>query len=197
MVVEDLGARSARPGIPHAPEIVGRRDADDPVTAQPRDAPPQIGRLVVLGIHRDQQLILRQPEIAGQQRPGMLDRQRLEVVAEREIPQHLEERMVPRRVADIVQIVVLAARPHAFLRRRRPAIRPLLRPGEHVLELHHPAVGEQQRRVVPRHQRRGRHRGMPIAGEVIEEGRADVVAAGHDGRQYRRQRSWARGAAGG
>ena len=47
----------------------------------------------------------------------MLDRLFLEIVAEAEIPQHLEEGMVAGGVADIVQVVVLAAGADAFLRR--------------------------------------------------------------------------------
>ena len=80
----------------------------------------------------------------------MLDRLLLEVIAEAEISEHFEERVMPRRVADIVQIVVLAPGADAFLRRRRPVVRPPLLPGEHVLELNHAAIGEQQRRVVAR-----------------------------------------------
>ncbi len=45
------------------------------------------------------------------------DRVFLEIVAEGEIPQHLEEGVVARGVADIVEIVVLAAGADAFLRR--------------------------------------------------------------------------------
>ena len=45
----------------------------------------------------------------------MGDRLFLEIVAEAEIPQHLEERMVPGGVADIVEIVVLATGADAFL----------------------------------------------------------------------------------
>jgi penicillin-binding protein 1A len=48
----------------------------------------------------------------------MLDRLFLEVIAEGEIPQHLEEGVVARGVADIVQVVVLAAGAHALLRGR-------------------------------------------------------------------------------
>jgi hypothetical protein len=40
----------------------------------------------------------------------------LEIVAEREVAQHLEEGVVARRVADVFQVVVLAAGAHAFLR---------------------------------------------------------------------------------
>ena len=59
---------------------------------------------------------------------------------------------MPRGIADIVQVVMLAAGPHAFLRRGRPRIRPLLLPGKHILELHHAGIGEQQAGVVARHQ---------------------------------------------
>src|SRR5205085_5631895 len=61
----------------------------------------------------------------------------LEVIAERKIPEHLEERVVARRLADLVEIVVLAAGAHALLRRRRALVRALLDAGEHVLELVH------------------------------------------------------------
>ena len=39
----------------------------------------------------------------------MCIRDRLEVVAEAEVAQHLEERVVPRRVTDVLEVVVLAA----------------------------------------------------------------------------------------
>ena len=44
----------------------------------------------------------------------MGDRLFLEIIAEREIAEHLEEGVVPRGIADIVEIVVLAARADAF-----------------------------------------------------------------------------------
>ena len=84
-----------------------------------------------------------------------------------------------RGVADVVEVVVLAAGAHAFLRRGGTDIWPMLLPGEHVLELHHAGIGEHQCRIVARHQRRAVDHLMPVAGEVIEEGGADVVAAGH------------------
>jgi hypothetical protein len=48
--------------------------------------------------------------------------------------------------------------------------------GEHVLELHHAGVGEQQRRVVARHQRAGRHDGVTLGSEEVEEALADGAA---------------------
>ena len=58
-----------------------------------------------------------------QQLPRPRDRVRLEVVAEREVAEHLEERVVARRLADLVEVVVLAAGADALLRRRRALVR--------------------------------------------------------------------------
>ena len=87
-------------------------------SGQARDLLPQIEGLIVVDIDGDHQLVLRQPEFLGDQIPGELDRALLEIVAEREIAEHLEEGVVARRVADIVEVVVLAAGAHAFLRGR-------------------------------------------------------------------------------
>src|SRR3546814_8603090 len=103
----------------------------------------------------------------------------LERIAEGEVAEHHEEGLLARGIADILEVVVLAARAHAFLRRRRPAVGPLLGAGEDVLELHHAGVGEHQGRIVARHQRRGRHHGVAVPGEVVEEGAADVVDGLH------------------
>jgi len=51
----------------------------------------------------------------GQQVPRQLDGVVLEVVAEREVAEHLEEGVMPQRGSDVVEIVVLAADPHALL----------------------------------------------------------------------------------
>ena len=91
-------------------------DADDPLVRQAGDLLPDRGGVVVLGEHGDQQAGLGEAEILGQQVPGVGDGAFLEVVAETEIAQHLEERVVAGGVADIVQVVVLAAGADAFLR---------------------------------------------------------------------------------
>ena len=90
----------------------------------------------------------------------MVDRLVLEIVAEGEIPEHFEEGVVARGVADIVEVVVLAAGADAFLAAGRGRIGPRLEAGEDVLERHHAGVDEHQRRVVVRHQRRRRHARM-------------------------------------
>ena len=145
------------PVSPICPEIVRGRDADDAIVGEARDLLPEAGRLVVGVIDGDEQLVLRQPELLGDQVPGELDRALLEIVAEREIAEHLEKGEMARGVADIVEVVVLAAGAHAFLRGGGALIGPLLDAGEDVLELHHAGIGEHQGRVVARHQRRRRH----------------------------------------
>ena len=84
---------------------------------QAGDLLPEIEGLVVVDIDGDQQLLGRHAEFLGDQLPGQLDGAFLEVIAEREIAEHLEEGVVARGVADIVEVVVLAAGAHAFLRR--------------------------------------------------------------------------------
>ncbi len=179
VVIENLGARAARPGRPHAPEVIIAGDADDPAVRQTRDLFPDISGLVIGVIDRDQQLILVQPEILGQQLPGKGNRLILEVVAKAEVPQHFKERMVPCGIAHVVQIVVLAACADAFLRRCRPFVIARLHPGEQVLELHHARVGEHQRRIIARNQRAAVHLAVTIAFKEIKIGRADVVQARH------------------
>ncbi len=175
VVVEDLRARAARPGLAHRPEIVGGIDAHDALVGQAGDLLPQRPRLVVAGEDGGDQPLAWQLEFLGDQIPGELDGAVLEIVAEREIAQHLEEGVVARGVADVLEVVVLAAGAHAFLRRGRGRIGSLLEAGEDVLELDHAGVGEQQRRIVARHQRRRRHDLVSGAPEIVEEMGANVV----------------------
>jgi hypothetical protein len=153
VVVEDLRAGAAGSGVPHAPEIVGGRNAHDTLVRQAGDLLPKSVRLLVLGKDGDEKPFRRQPELTSDQRPGVVDRALLEVVSEREVAEHLEKGVVPRRVADIVEVVVLAPRADGLLRRGSPRIGPLLDAREDVLELHHARIGEHQRGVVARHQR--------------------------------------------
>src|SRR5258708_28049340 len=103
----------------------------------------------------DSQVIWSEPEFPGRELPREQNGVALEVVAEGEVPQHLKERIVPRGVTDLLEVVMLSARPNAFLRRRCPTRteRWRLESKKHLLELHHAGVREQQRRIVFRHQR--------------------------------------------
>ena len=180
--VMHLGAPPARPGLAHRPEIVLAQLAD-PVRRQV-PAPDLVGLLVARDalaslVHRRVEALGRQLPDIGQQRPGEGHRVGLEVVAEREIAQHLEERVVARRRSDVLQVVVLPAHAHALLRGRRPLVIPLLTAQEQVLELVHPGVGEQQRRVVGRDEGRAGDDLVALAREEVEERGADLVR-GHN-----------------
>ena len=85
-----------------------------------------------------------------------------------------------RGVADIVEVVVLAAGADAFLRRRGPDIGTLLDAGEDILELHHAGVGEHERRIVARHERARRNDRVSGLAEELEEVRSNVVDAAHE-----------------
>ena len=199
MVVENLGARPARARVAHGPEIVRAGDADDPRFRKSGDLLPEIESLVVIDIDGRRKPILRQAERFRDELPGQLDRHILEVITEREISEHLEEGVVTRGVTDVVEVVVLAACTHAFLRGHRPLVRTLLYAREHVLELDHARVREHERRVVPRNERRRRHRLVTVPREIVDEGRPDFVDAAHvqsnsaaraAGRPERRTAAW-------
>ncbi len=181
VIVKDLRARSARAGIAHGPEIVAAGNAQNLLLRQTGNLLPEIEGFVVVDIDGRQQLLGRDAEFLGDQPPGELDGAFLEVIAEREIAEHLKKGVMPRGVADIVEVVVLAAGAHAFLRRDRARIGTLFEAGEDILELHHAGIGEHQGRIVTRHERRGRHDFVPLVGEKLEESRADIVDACHGG----------------
>ena len=175
----DLAARPARPGLGHPPEVVvvavvdiaPRRHAlgRDPDLVAP-DAP---GDLVVL-VGRHRQPIGRDAEVAGQEVPGEVDRLALEVVAEAPVPEHLEQRVMARRPADLLEVVVLAGDPQAPLVVDGPRVRPRLRAGQDLLELDHPRVREQQGLVARRHEPRAGHVGMAALLEELDEAASDL-----------------------
>src|SRR5699024_6809129 len=105
-----------------------------------------------------------------QQRPRALDGPFLEVVAEREVTGHLEERVVSGGLADLVDV----AGAHTFLDTGGTWVggRDLVE--EVRFELHHPGVDEQQVRIVE-NQRCAGYLGVPGACEVLQESAVDLV----------------------
>ena len=153
VIVEDFRAWPAGSGLAHGPEIIGTRYADDARIGQSGDLLPQGPGFVIAVIDGDHQAVLGQTQLVGQKAPGERDGALLEIIAEGEISQHLEEGVMARGVADILQIVVLAAGAHAFLGSRRARVIPGFGADEDVLELDHSGIGEQQCRIVVGHQR--------------------------------------------
>src|SRR2546425_1118343 len=117
-------------------------------------------------------------QVLGEKLPRELDRVGLEVVAEGEVAEHLEERVMPRRAADVLEIVVLATRAHTLLAGGGTRVIPSLLAEEHALELHHARVGEEQGLVADGHERRRRRARVPVPLEILEECLTDL-GAGH------------------
>ena len=175
-IVMDLRARSARTGLAHLPEIVLFVEAEDAVLGHAGDFLPQLFGVVVFAEDGDVELVLGQAVILGDQVPGELDGFGFEIVAEGEIAQHLEEGVVAAGVADVLEVVMLAAGADAFLRGGGARIVALFEPEEDVLELVHAGVGEQQRGVVRGHQRRAAHDAMAAGVKEVEKALTDFVA---------------------
>ena len=72
----------------------------------------------------------------------MLDRFALEIITKTKITQHLKKSMMACRVADIIEIVMLASRPNTPLRGDRPVIRSFIMTEKYIFELHHPCIGK-------------------------------------------------------
>ena len=173
-VEEDLRARAAGTRDAHRPVVLLRAELDDPLARQPGDPRPELDGLVVADQHGGVQPVPVQPVAAlgyrlGDQVPGELDRAFLEVVAEGEVAAHLEERGVPRRLADVLDVGGADALLHA-----RGAVEGRCLLAEEVgLERHHAGVDEQQVGVVGEG-RCGGHHGVSGGLEVREESAADL-----------------------
>ena len=81
MIEENFGARAARASIAHGPEIIAGRDTDDLVIGQARDLLPECGRVFILRIDRNQQLLCRKAIFLSDQIPCELDRLVFEIIA--------------------------------------------------------------------------------------------------------------------
>ncbi len=154
LVPEDLRTWPTRTDVAHLPVVV----LVEALNALGRNADmvfPDLGSLVVAEMDGDPQSVLVEPEDIGDEFPCPRTRLMLEVVTETEVPHHFEEREMPFRAADLVEVVVLATGSHTLLNGDGALVVGGLLAGEIGLERHHPRHGEQQRRIV-RNQRRRR-----------------------------------------
>src|SRR5690606_6939408 len=144
MIKEDLGAWPAGAGIAHGPEVVGCvrctlvvADTHHALGWHADFLGPDVVGLIITGVDRDPELLLGQvqPLFGGQKLPRIGDGVALEIVAETEVTEHLEEGVVACGVADVFQIVVLAAGAHTFLAGGGAGISTLFQTQEAILEL--------------------------------------------------------------
>ena len=144
----DLAARAARTGLARLPEVLLVAEALDALHRDADHVVPDLLGLVVGLVDSDPQPVAVHPPRLGDELPAGRDDELLEVVAEAEVAEHLEEDEVALRAPDIVEVVVLAAGADALLRADGPLVRRALVAEEVRLERDHPGDVEQQRRVV-------------------------------------------------
>ena len=162
------------PGVAHLPEVV--------LVAQPLDAlhrhadllVPDGLRLVVAVVHRDPQAVAVEPERLGRQLPAPRNDLALEVVAEAEVAEHLEEHEVPLGSTDVVEVVVLASGTGALLAADGALVGRYLVADEVRLEGNHAGHREQHGRIVGDQACRRHHR-VSSCREEIQEGVAQLV----------------------
>ena len=180
-IPEDLRTRAARTGVAHTPEVVVA-EALNPFHRHADGLVPDGLGFIVTVVHRDPKAFRIESEHIGVELPRKRDRFSLEVVTEAEVPQHLEEAEVAIRSADVVQVVVLATRPHTLLARGRTRVRRRLLTVEVRDERQHSGDGEQDTLVV-RDQTRARHDRMTALREVLKKGASKLVSGlGNHGR---------------
>ena len=146
-VVMDLGVRTTRSGRASGPEVVVVAKTPDPRFGNPRLL-PDFETLVVVVVDARPEPLLVKVQLLGQELVGVGNRLLLEVVAEGEIPQHLEEGQMVTVLADDIDIdgtknLLTSGCP----REGRLSL------AEKVgLERDHPRTGEQQGRIAERDQ---------------------------------------------
>ena len=166
---EDLAVRSARADVAAEPVVVLLGVAIDALLGH-ADRAPEVVRLVVRLEDRDPERVARQLEMLGEQLPGEADRPLLEVVADAEVAQHLEERQVAV-VADGIDI----RRPEALLNGGHARSGRLGQAHEVGLERHHAGACEEKRRVAVGHQRRARDVQVAVLHVELDEGLANLI----------------------
>lgn len=80
------------------------------------------------------------------------------------------------READVLKIVVLAARAHTFLASGGTAVIALFEAEENVLKLIHPGIREEQRGIIRRDKRTAAHNAVPALFEKPQKHLSDFVA---------------------
>ena len=175
----EFTAGSARTRVAHLPVVVLVAEPLDAVHRDADDLVPDRLGLVVGLVHGDPETIAvespaSRSRIARDEVPAPRDRRLLEVVAEAEVAEHLEEHEVALRATDVVEVVVFAAGTSALLRAHRSVVGRLLVTDEVRLEGHHAGDVEQHRRIVG-DQTRGRNARVVLGHEEISKGVTELI----------------------
>ena len=147
-----LRTRTAGAGVARrTPEIVFCAQPDDLGGGDADLRFPNARGLVIIFVHRHPDPFGGNLDHLGGVFPCPLNRFPLEIVAEREIAHHFEERHVTRGLANLIEVVGFAPGPQAFLRRGGPPVRHRNLARVVRFKLHHARAAEQKRRIVAGH----------------------------------------------
>ena len=149
----DFGTGTARAGLTHLPKVVLVAELQNMGGDNVGLFLPDFKALLVVLVNGRIKPLFWEFPYFGQQFPGPADRLMLVIVAERPVAEHLEKGVVVSVAPHIFEIVVLAGGPDALLGIGRTYVLPCAFAEKHILELVHPGVGEQKRRVFGRNDR--------------------------------------------
>ena len=174
MIIENFRTRSAGTRVPHHPEIVLGTNSNDSLGGHTDLFYPDFFGLIIFFKDCDPELVLGQSEYFCQKSPGIVDGIGFEIIAKAEIAQHLEKRVMPRGVANVVEVIVFATGPYATLRGRCALVVAHVITGKDILELHHSCIGEEQGLVIARYQRTGGNNLVSVFLEKLEKLITDI-----------------------
>src|ERR1700677_4731242 len=182
----NLAARPAGTGIAHLPEIIFRAHLEDALFRYTLRGPQIVGfgiawyaAFAVEDGYIQLVFVDAVPVFRNDQLPRVGDRVLLEIIAEGKIAEHLEECVMAVGEAYVFQVVVLAAGADTFLRGGGAGVVALFQAEEDVFELVHPGVGEEQRGIVGRNQRRRVDLFVAFFDEEVQELAADLRTSWH------------------
>ena len=173
LIKMDLRAWTAGTGVRHLPEIIFLIAPHNTRGRNP-DLSPQAIRFVVLSKGRHPKPIFGESDCLRKEFPSEHNRVFFEVISERKVPQHLEERVMAPGISDILQIVMLPPRAQTLLNRHGPRIGACVLPKKHPLELIHPGIGKEQGGIGLRQEGGTRHRLMPVFFEISDKGQPQL-----------------------
>ncbi|CDB30015.1 uncharacterized protein BN490_01226 [Firmicutes bacterium CAG:137] len=157
-VIVDLGAGAAGAGA-MLPEVVLFAKPEDPVRRDAHLLVPDLEGLLIVFIDRRVQPALVQAHHLRQELPTPFDGLPLEVIAKREVAQHLKVGSMAGRFADVLNV----AGTDAFLAGTHPAAGRLHLSLEIGLHRRHAGIDQQQRLVILGNQRKAGQAQVPLA----------------------------------
>src|SRR5262245_38655977 len=185
----NLRAGPARTSFAHLPEVVFSAETQDSLGPGAYLLPVALGFFVSRDLfistkNGEPQTFRFEVQFVYQKVPSEKDRLLLEIVAEREIPQHFKECVVPGSAADLIQVIMLASGTYTLLRRCSALIVAGFETEKYVFKLIHAGICEQQRRIVGRQKRRTSHWSVAASSKIIEKLLSDFVSS-HNGCLHR------------